>query len=420
MKKSSIIFKVFACIAFIAIAFMGFRGLDQTVEPDKAEITGSSQDPWPQLLLRNDALSQAIEWEATVKAVNAISSELIENPEDAAAMVRLAKIYTNEARVTGEHGYYYPAILALIDRALEIDNIRDEQRFEALGLRANTLMSQHRFADALVAAQHAQTMSPNSPSVYAALVDANVELGNYGEAVRFAQKLVDMRPDLVSYSRTSYLRELHGDVDGAIEAMNMAVTAGYPGRENTEWARITLAELYQNYGKTEEAMATYAEALNMRDDYPFALAGMAGIKRQAGEYHEAERLIRQALNIIPEFSFQEELLLIMKETNRPEEAKAAYHELLAMLEDDMAHGHTMNMEYAEVLFRHGGQTEKALDYLQREYRVRPNHIGLNTLMAEMHLALDEKNKAAKHLEKATITGSLDPSIVILTRAIASR
>ena len=50
-----------------------------------------------------------------------------------------------------------------------------------------------------------------------------------------ADKMVSIRPDLRSYSRISYLREIHGDMPGAIEAMKMAIQAGYPGYEDRAW-----------------------------------------------------------------------------------------------------------------------------------------------------------------------------------------
>lgn len=94
------------------------------------------------------------------------------------------------------------------------------------------------------------------------LVDANVELGNYARSVEMADKMVSIRPDIRSYSRISYLREIHGQVPGAIEAMKLAVSAGYPGMEQTEWARLTLGRLYQRYGMPDSAMYQFQMALN--------------------------------------------------------------------------------------------------------------------------------------------------------------
>ena len=44
-------------------------------------------------------------------------------------------------------------------------------------------MSQHQFADAKKLAEEAKTINPDNAYVYGVLVDANVELGNYEEAV---------------------------------------------------------------------------------------------------------------------------------------------------------------------------------------------------------------------------------------------
>ena len=45
------------------------------------------------------------------------------------------------------------------------------------------------------------------------------------EAFDAVQTMVDLRPDSSSYARVSYLRSLHGDTEGAIQAMVAAVKA---------------------------------------------------------------------------------------------------------------------------------------------------------------------------------------------------
>lgn len=63
--------------------------------------------------------------------------------------------------------------------------------------------------------------------------------------------MINIRPDLGSYSRVSYVRELKGDIQGAIDAMKSAVTAGSPVTENTAWCRIQLGNLFYNKGDVE-------------------------------------------------------------------------------------------------------------------------------------------------------------------------
>ena len=113
---------------------------------------------------------------------------------------------------------------AAIDEALQVgpDNV------EAL-IGAGTLANaRHQFQEALQLGERARAANPSVPRVYGVIADAQTELGMYDDAIATLQTMVDMRPDLSSYSRVSYARELHGDLDGAIEAMRMAVDAGGP------------------------------------------------------------------------------------------------------------------------------------------------------------------------------------------------
>ena len=114
----------------------------------------------------------------------------------------------------------------------------EPNNFEALTFKALIHLSQHHFTEGLEVAERAKKINPYNAFIHGILVDANVELGNYTAAVAAADKMISIRPDLRSYSRISYLREIHGDYKGAIEAMQLAVDAGVPGEEGTEWARF--------------------------------------------------------------------------------------------------------------------------------------------------------------------------------------
>ena len=84
---------------------------------------------------------------------------------------------------------------------------------------------------------------PGVARIYGVIVDAQVELGRYGEAERSLQRMVDLKPNLSSYARVSYFRELHGDLDGALEAMRLAVSAGGDGAENVAYVQTLLGNL---------------------------------------------------------------------------------------------------------------------------------------------------------------------------------
>ncbi len=99
----------------------------------------------------------------------------------------------------------------------------DPRTMTALGVLA---LARHDFDDALRLGLAAHASDPFSADPLAVVVDAEVELGEYEAAANHLQQMLDLRPGLAALSRTSYLRELHGDLEGAIEAMEQARLAG--------------------------------------------------------------------------------------------------------------------------------------------------------------------------------------------------
>ncbi|WP_116124201.1 tetratricopeptide repeat protein [Lewinella sp. IMCC34183] len=368
----------------------------------------------PELLPRPEALQQTMEWDQTQSGYMQMAGELrLENPDAIEPRITIAKIFVNEARVTGEHGHYYPAALQMLDEALALNHAGPKDpnlEFDALSTKAGVQLSQHAFPEALATAKQAISINPYNAQVYGAVVDANVELGNYAAAIAAADKMNEIRPDLRSYSRVSYLREIHGDVDGAIEAMKRAVNAGAPGYESTAWARLTLGELYHRYGQPDKAAEQYAIILRERPNYPFALAAQAELAMDNKEYEEAERLLNEARDIIPEVGYYTQLAEIYQLQGRTEESAAIEEEILAMLEDDVQSGHNMDMEYAAWYQDHHRDYDKALEYMKGAYEVRPDNIDVNRMLAEIYAHRGDLDKAREHLAKAAATDSKHPDL----------
>ncbi len=373
----------------------------------------------PALLNRTGELSQAIDWSKTQEAVNKVTQKISQQPTDYASYIKLSEIYINEARVTGEHGYYYPSILNMLDFVLS-KQVNEEIQFKALSLKSSVYLSLHQFANAKETALAAVKLNPDNAQIYGALVDANVELGNYDEAVKMAETMMNKRPDLLSYSRASYLREIHGDPKGAIEAMKMAVESGYPGYENQAWTRNTLAHIYETYGDIQSAEREYKTTLAERPGYPFAVAGLASVELKKGNFKEAEEKLNQAIQIIPEVSFYVELAELYKQTGREKEAQNALKTILEMMADDEAKGHTMALEYAKVYMNVAGNLEKALEYAQKEFDARPTNIDVNKVLAEIYYEMGNLVEAEKHLAMAFITQSKNPELLEIAGLINIR
>ncbi len=375
----------------------------------------------PKLLDRNKALQHGKEWETVQSLYGQYRQQLMQKPEALEPLLKLAELFINEARITGEHGHYYPAAMQMADRILSKSLTEKEKdlKFRTLYTKAGIQLSLHDFQHALETGQQALALNPYNAGIYGVLVDAHVELGQYEKAVEMADKMVSIRPDLRSYSRVSYLREIYGQPQPAIEAMEMAVEAGFPGQEHSCWARLTLAQLHEHYGKIEQAEMQYQLILSERPDYPFAIAGQARLAFQKGNYEEAENLLKKACDVIPEVGFYEQLAALYQKTGRNADFDRTMKAIWEMLADDVAHGHNMNLEYAALHRDLTADYEKALTYAMKEYELRPNNIDVNRLLSSIYQQMGQTEKARNHFEKASRTGSKHPDLLGLKEGLAS-
>jgi tetratricopeptide (TPR) repeat protein len=403
-------------LAILIASLFACKNENQNADIAKAGI--GMVDKIPQLLDRNEKIKYGKEWETVQNIYGKERKALMDNPSAKEPWLNLAELFIQEARVTGEHPHYYPAALqcleALLVQNFDEKNIQEKDlKFRALSAKASVELSQHEFAKALVTGEEAVKINPYNSGIYGVLTDANVELGNYAKAVEMADKMVSIKPDLRSYSRVSYLREIHGDVPGAIEALTMAANAGAPGADNTSWCMVTLGNLFLQYDKITEAEQTFMATLEARPDYPFAINGLAEVEIARKNYTDAEKLLERAKAIIPEVSFYENLAVVYRETNRKDEFERTINEVIEMMNDDATHGHNMDLEFAHVYHDFFKNPQKALEYAQKEFKARPDNIDVNGALAGIYAEMGDAKKAEEHRQKALRTGSKKPEFLAL-------
>lgn len=379
-------------------------GCNQKAKEETAQVTHSYD--MPALFERKGELASAIEWQRTKAKVDELKKRIKKDPSDVKSRLQMVVIYLSEARITGEHPYYYPAILSMLDGVLAID----PKNFEATTFKASVKMSQHQFAEARSIAQVAQKINPDNAYVYGVLVDANVELGNYEEAVAMSDKMQVLKPSLESYSRASYLREIYGDYPGSIAAMKLAVQAGLPGSEPQCWSKYTLGHLYETTGQLAQAEEQYTGVLAMRPSYAFALRGAAQVLKAKKDYVQALVMLEKAAKIMPEFSFHEEMAQIYALQGDKEKAAAKYVDVVKMLNDDARSGHVVDLELCK-LYTQTSQLDSAMVYGQKEFAKRPKNIDVNHALAWVYFKQNDLKKAHEHMQVALRTGSKDPELL---------
>ena len=126
-----------------------------------------------------------------------------QNPDPRAAQSYIEKAYSlcQRARDAEKPALYTEASGAL-DRALELS----PANYEALKLRVVVLLGLHDFSEALRHAKELNKKVPDDISVWGYMVDANMALGEYDEAEKDAQWILDLRRGLGRAGRRRRLR----------------------------------------------------------------------------------------------------------------------------------------------------------------------------------------------------------------------
>ena len=346
------------------------------------------------------------------RAIAFAQGKLAAAPGDPRLMAALAAAYLARARETYDPALYTKAS-ALLDSAIAFAPLDPDVAIVA----GNLALSRHDFAAALHWGLVAQAAAPARPTVYGVLTDAYVELGRYTEAVDAAQRMIDLRPDLASYSRVSYLRELHGDLDGAIDAMRRAVDAGAPRTEGTAWSEVQLGNLYLAKDDLGSAERAYENALQRVDGYVFALAGQAKVRAARGDLAGAAALNAEAARRLPVPDFV--IALADLHDRLGDSARAAQDaELVSAMEQLLkANGVRTDVDLALFDADHGLRLPDALAAARAEYAIRPS-VTVAMTLAWTEYRNGELAAASVHAAEALRLGWRDPTALRRAATIA--
>jgi tetratricopeptide (TPR) repeat protein len=171
----------------------------------------------------------------------------------------------------------------------------------AVELRGLVLMNDHRFEEARALMRSVVARSPGQAVAWGTLSDALLELGRTDEAVEAAQRMMDLKPNLPSYSRAAHLQWLRGDLAEARESVRLAIDAGRDGKdkEPQAWVIVQAAMFFWNEGDHGGALAGFEAALETLPGFPPALVGKGRVLIGRGDGASAESLLAQAYRANP-------------------------------------------------------------------------------------------------------------------------
>ncbi|MCM3871565.1 MAG: tetratricopeptide repeat protein [Pyrinomonadaceae bacterium] len=295
-------------------------------------------------------------------------------PTDPRGYNLLAAALMQNARETGDFNVNKRAEEALAESfAIAPHN------YDALKLHAKLLLTFHRFEEALKVARRAQSLNPQDHDNYGAMTDALVELGEYPLAVEAAQKMIDLRPDTSSYARVSYLRWLHGDTRGAVEAMRLAAESASPqDPEKVAWCHVQLGEALLTLGEQRQAEREFDRAIHIFPDYGMALDAKARARIAANDLEGAAEIYRRENEREPSADAALALGELYARLGRVDEAQKQYR-IFESLERENAAGENDMHHLISYWTNHDTNLDEALMLAQKERARRKDVFTCDTL-----------------------------------------
>ena len=223
----------------------------------------------------------------TSQRIAALEQAARAEPENPRPLIELASTLLGIVRQGGDTQAYVRADAALAD-AIK----RDPASAAAYTERGILRLGRHDFRGALRDGERAHELGPDVVKTLGVLVDANIELGRYGEAARVLQRMVDRKPNLDSYARVAYLRELRGDLRGASEALTLATSAGGEGPENVAFVQSLQGNLKLAQRRPDQAQRAFRTALAKVPGYAPAEAGLARLDIATDRHDQAITRLR--------------------------------------------------------------------------------------------------------------------------------
>lgn len=327
-------------------------------------------------------------WSDTEAVISKTQQQLRAHPDDERSYVVLGEAYEQKAREVGDPSYYAKA-----DAVLRQARKLQPNDPETIAAQGSLALSRHDFAGALILGQQARRLDPYSANVLGIISDADVQLGNDADAMQAAQQMVNLRPDLSSYSRISYLRELHGDFAGAITAMQAAAVAGGPAPENVAWTSWQLGTLYFDEGQLDAAQHEFEQGLAVYPGYIHCEAGLAMVAAARGDYQAAIQDYNTALKVMPFPLYIINLGDVYVAAGQPQDAAREYGLVDVIEKLFQANGVNVDMELALYQADHHQSLPQALALARRNAQLRPSVMSADALAWTLYAAGDCKGAA---------------------------
>jgi tetratricopeptide (TPR) repeat protein len=332
-----------------------------------------------------------------LRSVTSLQGKLHKLPNDSLGWAQLGSAYVELARITVDPTYYGKAQGAL-DRSMQLRPEGNGPAMLGMGALAN---SRHEFAVAKDWGMRAQAVNPQSAEVYGVIADALTQLGDDAGATDAVQRMLDLKPNVASFTRASYYFETHGRGPEARDALERALGgAGAP--DEIAFCRYYLGELAFNAGRLEEAETQYSQGLALVGQDPALTQGQAKVAAARGDADRALGAYRQLVSRTPLPQYIVEYGELLEVSGHKAEAAQQYMVLTQQQRLMESQGATDDLSASLVAADHGDKAD-ALRRAQAEWGRRQNVLVADAMAWALHVN-GRDAEALPYAEKAAALG----------------
>ncbi len=223
--------------------------------------------------------------------IEAAKRQILATPQKIQAFNELAIAYLRRARETADPKYYTDASQALA-QGLHLD----ANDFQLQKTQVALLLGIQQFAQAKEKATLLNRHTPDDVMTYGYLAEAEIALGDYPEAEKNAQWMLNMRPNNVpGLLLGARLRVLYGDPNGALQLLKLAYAETSPTEvEELAWLANGIASVQIDSGNAGAALPILQRAEQLFPDYPYTIENLARVRLAQNQPKDAVVLLKQA------------------------------------------------------------------------------------------------------------------------------
>lgn len=363
-------------------------------------ITQAAEKPPEQILSEIPSVTTNT---ATDQAITTALKKLNSRPKESGMWVNLGDALAQKLRDTSDQRYDLHAE-AVYRQALKLDS----KSVDALTGMAWVTGGRHEFDQSIEWANKAIAIEPDAVAARGIIGDAALELGDYDQACDQYQLMMDLRPDLSSWSRGAWLLWLTGDKTKAAWLMEKAINSGAPFAENSAWCRAKLAMMHFNDGAILPAQQVLEPVLKTSSENPHVLLAAGKIAAANEDIPSAIRYFQAILKAGPNHDALVALGDLHAEAGNTKLAEEFYAKVEVLHAAHLASGAHDHMQMAKFYADHDRNLVEALR-MAEQHKLTKNVIEADVL-AWVYFKNGDQPRAIEAIKRALSQGTPDPEI----------